>query len=407
MVIGMAVSPSSYQFQELPQGLELVAPFGRFRVHTGIAVGRCCEVYEGEGLSGGGGRGCEGVPASPAVPGRSAEGGVLPQGLGHSRAPIVRHFGELQWRGRDILVQELLGPTLKEVLLSQQPRPSSEWLVATLTTHMLRGLQHLHAKGVVHGDLKPPNILWDAESATFKFIDFGVSFTTSEALTHAVQSKGYQAPECVVWESAVAEGSEDSLESAQQPGTAADIWSAGCVVVECLLSRQLFPGGADCDDVPASLRSALTSETSKTYFTRKYLNDSYQFLLRCTQLCPENRATAKDLLEDPWLQQCPRPIFYDLLNFPTRVLRFLYVTEPHPYPPLAEEVEDILVELCAKHGVVEGHCLEASLGNVYVCFRSHRHAESALDHLTDLYFMRQMLTPTFFPLDCWIRREFF
>lgn len=53
-----------------------------------------------------------------------------------------------------------------------------------------RALQHLHDKGVVHGDLKPPNILWDADSATFKLIDFGVSFTTSEDLTHAVQSKG-------------------------------------------------------------------------------------------------------------------------------------------------------------------------------------------------------------------------
>lgn len=53
-----------------------------------------------------------------------------------------------------------------------------------------RAVQHLHDKGVVHGDLKPPNILWDADSATFKLIDFGVSFTSIEELTHAVQSKG-------------------------------------------------------------------------------------------------------------------------------------------------------------------------------------------------------------------------
>lgn len=35
------------QFRELPTGIELVAPFGIFKVRNGIAIGRCCEVYDG------------------------------------------------------------------------------------------------------------------------------------------------------------------------------------------------------------------------------------------------------------------------------------------------------------------------------------------------------------------------
>lgn len=50
----------------------------------------------------------------------------------------------------------------------------------------------MHDNGVVHADLKPPNIMWSAQVSGFKLIDFGVSFTTKEKFTHAVQSKGGQ-----------------------------------------------------------------------------------------------------------------------------------------------------------------------------------------------------------------------
>lgn len=393
---------SSYQFQELPEGLELVASFGRFRVHSGIAVGRCCEVYEGEDCL------QREVVAVKVFRRHQQYQGALQRelfflkSLAATGAPLVRHIGELQWKGRDILVQELLGPTLREILLSQENHPCSPWLVTTLTKHLLRGLQHLHDKGVVHGDLKPPNILWDGDSATFKLIDFGVSFTTSEELTHAVQSKGYQAPECVVWGNAVAKG---NLKSAEQPGTAADIWSAGCVVAECLINQQLFPVGSQCDDTLSSVRSALA--IAKTHFLPNYLEESYKFLLRCIQFCPEDRAGVRHLLEDPWLERRPRPSLHDLLHLPTRVLRLMGVTDPHPYPPVAYEVEGMLVSLCARYGAVEGHHLEGALGHLYICFHSPRQAEAAMDQLAGMSFMGHTLVATFFPPDCWVRKEFF
>ncbi|XP_063885133.1 serine/threonine-protein kinase Kist-like [Scylla paramamosain] len=397
----MALAPV-YQFQELPEGLELVAPFGRFRVHSGIAVGRCCEVYEGEDCLQG-----ECVAVKVFRRHQQYQGALQRElfflkSLAATGAPLVRHIGELQWRGRDILVQELLGPTLRDVLLSYDHQPCSPWLVTTLTTHLLRGLQHLHDKGVVHGDLKPPNILWDADLATFKLIDFGVSFTTSEELTHAVQSKGYQAPECVVWSKAVA---EDNLESAEKPGTAADVWSAGCIVAECMINRQLFPAGSQCEDVPGDLHSAITSV--KTNFPPKYLEECYKFLLRCIQLCPEDRKGVRQLLEDPWLQRCPRPSFHDLLHLPTCVVRFMALTDPHPYPPLAYEMENMVVSLCGRQGAVQGHHLEPSLGHLYVCFHSARKAEAALDQLSGVPFMGHTLVATFYPPEYWMRREFF
>lgn len=53
-----------------------------------------------------------------------------------------------------------------------------------------RGLHHLHSSGCVHADLKPPNVLWDPNIAAFKLVDFGLAYTTSERLSHAIQSRG-------------------------------------------------------------------------------------------------------------------------------------------------------------------------------------------------------------------------
>lgn len=48
----------------------------------------------------------------------------------------------------------------------------------------------MHELGIVHADLKPHNVMWSAQEEAFKLIDFGVSFTFTEDMEHAVQSKG-------------------------------------------------------------------------------------------------------------------------------------------------------------------------------------------------------------------------
>jgi serine/threonine protein kinase len=82
-------------------------------------------------------------------------------------------------------------------------------------------LEYLHANGVVHGDIKPQNIIVDS-SETVTLIDFGVSsdtlmYTTIKAI---VGTRPYIAPE-------VLKNMDIKL--------ANDIWSFGIVLAEMVV----------------------------------------------------------------------------------------------------------------------------------------------------------------------------
>ncbi|CAN8235015.1 unnamed protein product [Cochlearia groenlandica] len=99
---------------------------------------------------------------------------------------------------------------------------------------LLRGLKYVHAANVFHRDLKPKNILANAD-CKLKICDFGlarVSFDDAPSAifwTDYVATRWYRAPELC-----------GSFFSKYTP--AIDIWSVGCIFAEMLLGKPLFPG---------------------------------------------------------------------------------------------------------------------------------------------------------------------
>ncbi|KAG2259518.1 hypothetical protein Bca52824_078812 [Brassica carinata] len=99
---------------------------------------------------------------------------------------------------------------------------------------LLRGLKYVHAANVFHRDLKPKNILANAD-CKLKICDFGlarVSFNdapTAIFWTDYVATRWYRAPELC-----------GSFFSKYTP--AIDIWSVGCIFAEMILGKPLFPG---------------------------------------------------------------------------------------------------------------------------------------------------------------------
>ena len=103
----------------------------------------------------------------------------------------------------------------------------SEDLVS-VASGVAAGLDAIHAAGVVHRDLKPPNILLDRR-ASASITDFGLSrgvdFTRLTKAGHVVGTLDYLAPE---------------LFQGAEPSPASDIYALGCVVFECLAGTAPF-----------------------------------------------------------------------------------------------------------------------------------------------------------------------
>ena len=96
---------------------------------------------------------------------------------------------------------------------------------------MLSALQHMHAHGVCHLDLKPDNILFAsrAADAPIKLIDLGEAQILKEGqrLDYRVGTPLYMAPEMLC--------EAPSYEAAQ-----ADVWSAGVVLFTMLFGFPPF-----------------------------------------------------------------------------------------------------------------------------------------------------------------------
>ncbi|KAJ2619418.1 Cell division control protein 7 [Coemansia sp. RSA 1358] len=238
------------------------------------------------------------------------------------------------------------------------PIEEIRWYFASL----LNGLKYMHSKGVMHRDIKPSNFLYDVSQRHGVLVDFGLAERESDQEATRMRSKrslqmdsstamrlfrsfdqkgrpgvprkdtrpglranragtrGFRAPEV--------------LFKVPQQSVSIDIWSVG-VILLCFLTRR-FPFFLSVDDTEALLEIAVlygrlemervAADLGRTFLTNiptvkdrgirfeslakayntegyPYLPpDAFDLLRRMLTLKPENRITAVEALEHPFIK---------------------------------------------------------------------------------------------------------
>ncbi len=207
---------------------------------------------------------------------------------------IVSLYGYGIWQNTPYMVMEFVeGKSLENTLaVLKQLEPEA---VPAIMAQLFAGLACAHASGVVHRDLKPSNVMLIPSSdgpASVKIIDFGLAKlmpgygVSSQKLTETGYALGtchYMAPEqCLA-------GSIDQR---------ADIYSAGCILYQCLTGKLPF----DADNNVAVMFRHINEQPIpiEHYLGNKPLLNSLQVVLdNCLAKHPDDRyATAAEAQAD-------------------------------------------------------------------------------------------------------------
>jgi len=106
--------------------------------------------------------------------------------LRHFAIPTIRNILKLEDGSVALVMSYVPGPTLYEIIETNL-RLSPEH-VCWITDRMLNALKYLHFHGVIHGDVKPGNVIIQPDSHMVVLVDYGLSLIRPSRKS---KSKGY------------------------------------------------------------------------------------------------------------------------------------------------------------------------------------------------------------------------
>lgn len=156
-----------------------------------------------------------------------------------------------------------------------------------LVEKIVRGVAYLHENGIAHRDLKPENLLLKSKDNDYdvKIADFGLSsFMDSHKLMQtACGTPAYVAPEVL---------------QSKGYGTVVDMWSVGVITYILLCGFPPF----HANTVKALLQVVIKGQYDyPSPYWDVITGDAKDFISRLLT-APENRMTAKEALQHPWLK---------------------------------------------------------------------------------------------------------
>eukprot|EP00656_Telonema_subtile_P015566 TRINITY_DN1817_c0_g1_i3.p1 TRINITY_DN1817_c0_g1~~TRINITY_DN1817_c0_g1_i3.p1 ORF type:complete len:425 (-),score=135.18 TRINITY_DN1817_c0_g1_i3:176-1450(-) len=220
-----------------------------------------------------------------------------------------------QWeKFEDIyIVSDLMDTDLHQIIRSKQPLSDDH--VQYFLYQILRGLKYMHSANILHRDLKPGNLLVNA-NCDLRICDLGLARVMDPAdvlrdMTEYVITRWYRPPELLL----SCPGYTKSI----------DVWSVGCILAELLTRLPLFPGKNHVDQLnlitslvgaPNEQELALITNEQALKFMKsmppkprcnlatRFPNatpDAVDLLDKMLQFDPRKRITVSEALAHPYL----------------------------------------------------------------------------------------------------------
>eukprot|EP00884_Botryococcus_braunii_P005302 jgi/Botrbrau1/14773/Bobra.0284s0007.1 len=172
----------------------------------------------------------------------------------------------------------------------------SEAEAANILQRILSALSFLHARGIVHRDLKLENILLtdkDQHATEVKIADFGLSrfcnMADGEGLTTMCGSPAYVAPEILSFS-----------QSKKEYSIAVDMWSAGIILFVLVTGYSPFSADSDAE-LFDHIRTGAYDVSDPMW--EKISDEAKDLVGRMLCVDPVQRLTAEEALEHPWIRQ--------------------------------------------------------------------------------------------------------
>ncbi|HEY8041830.1 MAG TPA: AAA family ATPase [Polyangiaceae bacterium] len=166
--------------------------------------------------------------------------------LDHPAIVRARDFGQLADGSPFFVMDVLPGRSVHEWMHTTHLPWGVIWAAVD---QVLAGLGHAHARGVIHGDLKPSNIMLDLASTgrgpRAFVLDLGLAWLRE--YRHDSRLDGARAPEVAVHSGAGTVGwvaPEQIRRQVALVGPATDLYALGCVMYRVLSGKEVFEGNA-------------------------------------------------------------------------------------------------------------------------------------------------------------------
>eukprot|EP01118_Nematostelium_gracile_P004154 TRINITY_DN1488_c0_g1_i1.p1 TRINITY_DN1488_c0_g1~~TRINITY_DN1488_c0_g1_i1.p1 ORF type:complete len:449 (-),score=99.10 TRINITY_DN1488_c0_g1_i1:3-1349(-) len=195
-------------------------------------------------------------------------------------------------------------------LIEIASRPLSQAEITYIVAQTVAGLTYLHAKNIIHRDVKSANILLNAE-AEIKIADFGISDSVGKA-SDSIGTPLWMAPEVI---------------NRASYGCQCDIWSLGITIIEM---ADGFPPHHNLKVQRAMMMVPLKPPPT-VGDPSKFSSHFNDFLSKCLVKEPERRAAAHELMSHPFVTKAVGPEVLQGVIKEVTEIREDEPTTPEPY----------------------------------------------------------------------------